>query len=284
MWKSPPTVKSLYTSIEFLYGFTYKGAVNRVNRFIKLYPEAGVFQDKVKVDVTSTSNPLILHYSYVGKDDKAVCLLELSSTIISPIADSSSNTLMVWIYYGTLLETDYDDASSTYPAAPVLSSINAYGVQNGVPQSKENLYYLTSPAVSPFTGDAGILDTLTRNPGVDSLTLDQYSQYSLFMGSWIAFTGSSSGNITGTDSTNRLPLLIPFYCPFKDESTNLVFNSTRLPAVMVTWMNMSSHTSFTVQKFVGYSHTNNTGTGRKKTTLVLNRTQILSIYLYCYQC
>jgi len=273
-WKSIPTVKSIYTSIEFQYGFMYNNIINRVNRFVKLYPEAGVFQDKSKANV-ATANPLIIHYSAVGKDQRAVCLLELNASVISTAgSDSSSNTLLIWIYYGTLLETDYEDASATYPAAPLVSSVSAYGMQNGVPQSRENLYYHTN-GKSLIADAGGVVNILTRTPGA-TYTSRQFSHYQFFMGSWIAITGVSSANVTGTDSSNRPPLLIPFYCPFSDDATstgNLVFGHQRLPLVMVTWMNMSSHTSFSVNKFVGYTSTG-AAVDRIRNTLILNRTNL----------
>jgi len=267
-WKTT-TIKSIYTSVEFQYGFMYNNIVNRVNRFVKLYPEAGVFQEKAKTNVQSIVSPIIIHYSYVGKDDKAVCLLELNADKISTaVIDSTSlsNTLLVWIYYGTILETDYDDASATYPAAPLATSVNVYGMQNGVPSSNENLYYYDN-AKSLMISDGGYVDVLTR---VTSVAADQYSHYQLFMGSWIAVTGITSGTFTTTDSnTYKLPLLVPFYCPYNNDASatpNLVMSSQKLPLVMVTWMNMSSHSNFNVIKFVGYT------TGSTKRTLVLNRT------------
>jgi hypothetical protein len=136
-WKSNfPTVTSLYTSIEFYWNFSYNDKVNRVNRFIKLYPEAGVMQGKEKIYLTGIyKNPLQIHYTYITSTQRAVCLLEIDGSTLVTLANSTSNTFLLWLYYGTLFETDYSDASATYPVAPLPNTVNSYSLTGGVPQS-----------------------------------------------------------------------------------------------------------------------------------------------------
>ena len=83
--------------------------INKVNRFIKLYPEGGIFQEKSKLSTDSTiSNPLIMHYTTVGADDRTVCLIELNGSALYSQSSINSNKLIIWIYHGILLETEYD--------------------------------------------------------------------------------------------------------------------------------------------------------------------------------
>lgn len=81
-------------------------------RLIKLFPEAGVMHDTSK-NYSSTANgvsPVISHTIYVNggqdSDIDSVCLLEFNGVFIQAQKDSSSNALVLWLFFGTLLETD----------------------------------------------------------------------------------------------------------------------------------------------------------------------------------
>jgi hypothetical protein len=141
-WKTIlPTIKSIYSYIDIQWNYSYGGVTNRVNRFIKLYPEGGVFHDYTTKFVTAslgTTNPLNIHYAYVNSSTTGVCLMELDATVLNTLGDTNANTLTLWIFGGSLIETDYSDASATYPAAPLVNNITTYGLSSAPAVSKEN--------------------------------------------------------------------------------------------------------------------------------------------------
>jgi hypothetical protein len=295
-WKTTlPTIKSLYTYIDIQWNFSYKDMTNRVNRFVKLYPEGGVFQDynsKLTTASLVKANPLLIHYAYVNAATMGVCLLELDGNVITALGDSSSNTLVLWMFFGTLLETDYANAAATYPVAPLTPTINAYGLQTGLPVSKENLYYADTSMIkysyimgNLATPKYGAIDDLYGLPksGNTPITVTQKSMYHIFMGSVLLLTGISSMTVTPPVTTNsvttRPSLLIPFYCPYANDATNIrnSFQSEKVPMVFGAWMSTTSHNNISsLNKYLGYkwSTSDNQST---RYTMVLNRLYVNAI-------
>jgi hypothetical protein len=152
-WNPPSVIKSLYTSIDIQFNWLYatdtatisSAIPHRAMRFIKLFPEGGVFQDvtgnakKVVAtgssdSTTATTRAYKLHHSYgASSTSTGVCLIEINSAGLAATSDSSSPVLAIWIGFGTILESDYSDLSSNYPVAPLAnSSYNTYGLQSGL--------------------------------------------------------------------------------------------------------------------------------------------------------
>jgi hypothetical protein len=203
-WKTTlPTIKSIYSYIDIQWNYSYGGVTNRVNRFIKLYPEGGVFQDyttKFETAKLRTTNPLYIHYAYTNSETKGVCLMELDAAVLNTLGDINANTLTLWIFGGSLIETDYSDASATYPAAPLVNSISTYGLSSAPAVSRENLYYQDSTYVqhSYIFGSAtiptsGIFDQYVNLVCATQKTTKTF--YHLFMGSVLLLTGVSNSNL-----------------------------------------------------------------------------------------
>jgi hypothetical protein len=285
-WKTtPPTIKSIYSYIDIQWNYSYGDVTNRVNRFIKLYPEGGVFHDyTTKFDTArlGTTNPLYIHYAYANSSTTGVCLMELDAGVLNTLGDTNANTLTLWIFGGSLIETDYSDASATYPAAPLVDNISAYGLSSATAVSKENLYYQDSTYVqhsyifgSATTPTSGIFDQYVNL--VSSKTITTKTFYHLFMGSVLLLTGVTNSNITTTDTTNIPPLLFPFYCPVAKDSNNIrnSYWSEKLPVVIGAWMSISSHDSVgNVNKYIGYSQKNTVTLtdAAQVNRMILNRT------------
>jgi hypothetical protein len=288
-WKTTlPTIKSIYSYIDIQWNYSYGGVTNRVNRFIKLYPEGGVFHDYTSKFVTAslgTTNPLYIHYAYANSSTTGVCLIELDAGVLNTLGDTNANTLTLWIFGGSLIETDYSDASATYPAAPLVNNISTYGLSSAPAVSKENLYYQDVTYVqhsyifgSATTPTHGIFDqyvNLVGTPAPQTITTKTF--YHLFMGSVLLLTGVSNSNITATDTTSRPPLLFPFYCPVAKDTTNIKnsYWSEKLPVVIGAWMSISSHNSINnLNKYIGYSQKNTVtvANAAQVNRMILNRT------------
>ena len=79
---------------------------NRVIRFVKLFPEAQLFQDVLKRNISSTVGaPFVMHYTYVTAESGTVyasqgnaCLVELFAAHITGLGTTLSNTLAVFLF------------------------------------------------------------------------------------------------------------------------------------------------------------------------------------------
>ena len=96
-------------------------------RFIKLYPEGGVWHDNTideGSDIFIKSSNFIIknHFAFNSLEsdeedsinNKGVCLLELLPGILDSRIGLSSN-FFLWIFLGSLLETEYSTAQTPYP-------------------------------------------------------------------------------------------------------------------------------------------------------------------------
>jgi hypothetical protein len=243
-----PTIKSIYTYIDIQWNFSYNNITNRVNRFIKLYPEGGVFQDyntKFSTNNLGTSNPLMIHYAYVNTSSKGVCLIELDANALKTLGDGLSDSLVLWIHYGVLIETDYTDSATNYPIAPLQSSISAYGLQTGVPRNKTfNMAY--------FYENNGVLDRYTNLPNESNGTYIQKTFYQVFMGSILILNGFKDSSILPTGTATQ-SIMIPFYCPYSDDTYS--YTNPRLPTVVAAWMNITSHSDIkSLNSYIGYKN------------------------------
>jgi hypothetical protein len=248
-WTSTmPVVKSLYTYIDIQWQFHFvkpdaSYTVNRNNRFIKLYPEGGVFNDYSAVSSTPiTTSPIAIHLVWTTTE-KAVCLIEIDGNTINQTKDNDSNILALWIYHGIILETDYNDASATYPTAPV-SIYTSYGLQTGMPQSVENNYYANTNTYTYNLFSSIVADVQDINKTFNR------THHHFLMGS-VLLVNRTSTPVTATSTSPAPNLLIPIYCPTVDN--NNVFTTNKLPAVMGVWMKMTSHVDIgKVNRYLAY--------------------------------
>ena len=189
-WNPPTTIKSLYTSIDIQLNWlfstdsaTITGVPNRAMRFIKLFPEGGVFQDISTNSATRILSTAVqdqnaagtrsykLHYATgLNNSNLGVCLIEIYGAGLQSTSDSSSPVLAIWIGFGVILEQDYNDLSSNYPVAPLANaSYASYGLQSGrIMNIKENFNVHLN-----FEGPAMATTTHTNNlTGADAVAAD----------------------------------------------------------------------------------------------------------------
>ena len=144
-WISKPTqMKSLYSYFDAQAHLTVANKPLRMWRFIKLYPELGVFQQPSITagniyDTSSTDNTVgslgrwaTGHYSVTSQSSSpfAVCVIELNSAFVESFYDTTTNTLIIWLFAASLVDVDILNSSSEYPIAGV-SNGKPYGLNAG---------------------------------------------------------------------------------------------------------------------------------------------------------
>jgi len=261
-----PAITSLYTYIDIQIKWNYIGTAGTTSgdgvtlsniRLIKLFPETGVFNDFAKnSNNVAAVSPLLSHTIYTASGADSVCLLELSGANFATSKDTTSNTLVIWIFGGTLLETDYNDASSVYPVAPLVSGITSYGLQSGSWLDSSN------PNLTVGTNQTPLLYQLSLNnnaflaagaaPGVANS-----SSYMFFMGSVVYLTSVTTTALTST--TTEQNFFIPYYCPrfiSANSGAITVIKAQVFPVVMAAWITSSSFNSVgPVNTWFTYSET-----------------------------
>lgn len=261
-----PTIKSLYTYIDvqikwnLVYGlYSSLGTTINNTRLIKLFIEGGVFQDFQQIAPVQTNpitqSPFINHLAYVGASGPGVCLIELDGSAVQSLGDVNlSNTFIVSLMGASLLESDYSDASSTYPVPNVLQNISTFGLQSAPGMSTDNLYinvtnlntYLNLPYVIATTNSQ--TPNYPINTPLSPLIIgSNRTSYLFYLGSAVYFTNITSQQITSSSIVSNLavnpPIIVPniifpYYCP------NLISGAPSLgvlPTVIGTWLAMSSH-------------------------------------------
>ena len=216
------TINSLYTPIEIIVGFYDNTRIySRVMRFIKLFPEGGVWHDNIikgdgQEDIFIRSNDFIIknHFAYNkvstdenDPDEKGVCLLE----IMSGILDSRrylSNNFFLWIFMGSLLDTDYEQIYSTYPVGNLPKDVNAYGYSSQHSLNPNNFYAKPSDnqksdITSPIYNIATSMNSIHQSAS---------SGYLFYLGSLIILDNRVKTS-SFYDKPNS-PLIIPYYCPY----------------------------------------------------------------------
>ena len=218
-WKNlSQTISSLYTPIEIILGFyDDTGIYSRVMRFIKLFPEGGVWHDNTikenEEDIFIRSNDFIIknHFAYNNDenddDEKGVCLLEIMSGILDSRRHMSSN-FFLWIFMGSLLDTDYEQISSTYPIGNLPKDVNAYGYSSQHSLNPNNFY------AKPPNNQNSDISTPIYNIATTMNSIHQTasSGYLFYLGSLIILDNRLKTS-SYYDKPNS-PLIIPYYCPY----------------------------------------------------------------------
>lgn len=265
-WKATaPAIKSMYSYLDIQWHNVRQFGASSVNsdpitriwRYIKLFPEPGVFQDYLTDKYESTRRLIVGHYTltFYNKRPFAICLIEIDGQSLSEAFDSStSNTLVVWLFSTSLLDIDLNENAADYPIAPVTSDIIAYGLNSGQTISSYNKLS-TNNTTTSFASPNTMLEKrwfgTNGNYFSSSATTAPYdtrkTMYQFYLGSviYIRFKSSATPSNLITSSTvgNYPNLFIPFYCPqFNNINSNKGTNGVAFahPVVMVSWINTSS--------------------------------------------
>ncbi|MCP3683416.1 MAG: hypothetical protein GY861_12075, partial [bacterium] len=261
-WKSAserPNVTSLYSYIDIQFQSTYLAAdsndlgdVLGVFRLIKLFPESGVWQDSSFSDAPSadTKSFLTNHHAYTTVDG-GVCLLELNAALLTAQKGTSPNTLAIWLFNATLLESDYNDVSSVYPAAPLATGIKAYG-SSSAPLLDTNSFASTPTTTKiyvPLLRKVSMVgNVIIKGVATIALNTSPKTDYMFFMGSQLLFTGVGTQLTESTETS----LFVPYYCPRNNASLNGttgnagdIKSASIFPTAIATWISMTSYKDIT---------------------------------------
>ena len=221
-WKNlDQTITSLYTPIEIIIGITGETTdYSRIMRFIKLFPEGGVWHDNTVngdgQDIFIRSNDFIFknHYAFNtdqndenDKNEKGVCLIEILPGVLDSRRALSSN-FFLWVFLGSLLDTDYEQISSTYPVGNLPDNVKAYGFSSQHSLHQKNFY--SSPSTTQKSDINSPIYTLAMS--MNSIYQTATTGYLFYLGSLILFYNKVKSNSYYDLSNN--PLLIPYYCPY----------------------------------------------------------------------
>ena len=217
-------ITSLYTPIEIIIGIKYEDSSNsdnnrylRVMRFIKLFPEGGVFNDFTTSLVFDGFNDVISnHFSFMNPDETSgVCLIEINkNSFNNGIARSNSNTFFLWIFLGSLIESDYSSIASNYPVSNLNNNVKSYGYSNQHSMGINNFYTdreenLKSDISSPL---------YTMAMSMTSIYQSVSSNYLFYLGSLLVLKKNINDNNFYNDDSKSIN--IPYYCPFYTSNGN----------------------------------------------------------------
>ena len=287
-WNTPAQITSLFAYIDVQFKWTFNDGTNQGifsnTRLIKLFPEGGVFQDRsstISQTIPVIQNPYINHVVLASSSgiQSTVCLVELNSAAISSIAngDSTSGVFAIWLGFGVLLETDYQDASATYPMGPLPNGATPYGLQSQTPMHPENLYVNqiysqgNNQNVPLYVEYSQLQNPDSFGyPASTPLKGENSSAYHFLMGSLILVTGTSGGNIPSAPT----PIYIPYYCPYAyptNSSPNLEYLNFA-PSIFGAWLGMSDHSSIiSLNRHLYYGESNG-NLASNKVSVMLSRT------------
>lgn len=276
----PSAITWLYTYFEIQQLLLHSGSHPvRIIRFIKLYPELGVFHNPEETDddgdATFTDDTkekwIISHHQATTASSApfAVCLIEISSKIIDNYRLTASNTLFVWLFGASLLDIDVNNMTSEYPVAP-LPSATAYGFNSGQTMSMA-FRRVGDPQDLAVDGTLGVYPNVTtgqlseleiyfyktvlhasyRSLGADATestnqTLGfskKRTLYHMYLGSLIII--KATGNPTGEDKT--INLFIPYLCPSLTTGGSTTYPANGIywvtPIATLAWGQMSAYNS-----------------------------------------
>ena len=222
VWKNTEqNISSLYTPIEVIVGI--KGDSDeyyRVMRFIKLYPETGVWHDntinKGSDRFIRSSNFIVKNHFAFNKvetlentgNDKGVCLLEILPGLLDTQKGSSTN-FFLWIFMGSLLDTEYTLTQATYPIGNLADNVQAYGYSSQHSLNPNNFYAKASKTqnsdvTSPIYNIAYSMTSLYQSKAT--------SGYLFYLGSLIVLYNKAKRNSIYDLASS--PIYIPYYCPY----------------------------------------------------------------------
>ena len=280
-WKSiPSTFTSLFAYFEVQQVLELdNGDPHRIWRFIKLFPEYGVFQDPSSLENITDANATyeygntkwaVNHYEATTGSYApfAVCVIELESRYVNVFKDTSSNTLIVWLFAASLLDNDLEnDQTFEYPVAPLSSSSKAYGNNSGQTMGmafRQMGDQISSTKFYPNISSSGSANTLLslieykfystvlrrslRNSGTVTGRWSQgipttHTMYQFYMGSIVYIPTTSEPSTTSN-------LYIPYLCPsYSNWSATTSYPTNGIywvnPIMSAAWAQMSKYNSIT---------------------------------------
>ena len=209
-YKYLTSIRSIYTYFELMVNWriaSVKEDVNRVLRFIKLYPEVGVFTSNssdLKETFSSNINVFNFHFGYSSKsafiDNPGLCILE-----VMDVAIKGTGSIGLFIHDITFLDTDFTSIVSTYPAGPIVSG-NVFLFNSAYSRSNSNFLYNTVNSKNYY------------NEYYSTSTKNTQTAYHHYLTPFILISGFKDGKITSTQTT-QVSLLIPVYCPSTDDNS-----------------------------------------------------------------
>jgi len=287
----PEKIKSLYTNIDIQISWNFfnhptntvgklinEGFSIRNIRFIKLFPEGGVFQDtlystanrsKKNSFLRSKNDFMNFHFVYSENgSNNGVCLIEINSiNLFNYINNNSSNNeksshLVFWLFQTVLLETDYQDLSVNYPLAGTNDyQASIYGLSSGYFLDATenfltyNIYDVRTPIIYDYN-HVGIREHLLyyNGSGKNNVKLDNDLNRHIYTKSFPFKDNRSSyfflfGSMIILDNTENLisinkNILIPIYCPLfytnQFPSKNYYLYGNGLPTIYTAWITMKS--------------------------------------------
>jgi len=250
-WDSiPNTVKSINSYFEVQKVLLHDNKYPlKIIRYIKLFPEIGVFQSPTNTDKLDDTRKISTnadyqqekwiqaHYTVTDKNSSpfAVCILEISGFLLEKKKGTSSNMLIIWLLNVSLLDLDPENLVSEYPLAPVTSGV-AYGINSGQTLSLGNRL-ISDPNGTPASNIYPQGNTTVTNLSINHNALSFFEYYylkNIVRLAWGGVFGASistnynfkrsyyypylssviyiktSQNPTGSVDTN---LVIPYLCP-----------------------------------------------------------------------
>ena len=273
-----PQITSLYTYFDFQWhnikeNSTYNidDPITRVWRFIKLFPEGGIFQDVNEKTYKGLTDARLVtgHFAWTAAKQQplAICVIEINGKALSDSWSAGSKTLTVWMFATSLLDVDFSDAASQYPVGPIATgSVTSYGLNSGQTISTMNRMTSKIAAGNVITNVTNQPDTyLDRlyfatggNYNNEATKLSVFepnrSMYQFYLGSVILITGFTSNTITTTSTTVYPALVIPFYCPQYSDSTSTTYGTAgvaySIPTVSVSWIDMTDYNHISIVKSI----------------------------------
>ncbi len=121
---------------------------------------------------------------------------------------NKSNTFFLWIFEGSLLESEYSTVSSTYPTGNIGQYVKSYGYS-----SQHTLYddsFYAAPSPTKLSDISSPIYSLTST--MTSIYQSGTSSYLYYLGSLIVLNNQFISQSMYADSNG--PILIPYYCPY----------------------------------------------------------------------
>lgn len=244
--------KSIYTAFDFQVqwlvtspNYSTNGKLNRNTRFIKFYPEIGIFNSSSTVDSSNlvSYDSVNMVYKYRLSYQNIICLLEISNGLIDNVVkysssgnsnSSSINSLLIFLNTASFLETDIVSEMNYYPAV-------------GINQSKVKAYSYNSAHPLTSRNEMTMLRVTSDEEGIRTDYLNMYAYYTSpeyirmhnvnqtfyhmflgpllilnnsndndFMNSGYKYSGSDEDNSSNPENMNNRKenLIIPMLCPY----------------------------------------------------------------------
>lgn len=207
----PTTLKNIYSYYEVqvqwksVNDYYPDGIVTKNTRFIKLFPELGVFNDNDKL-ISQNDNNSNFYIYFSDLYDSSICLVEIDGKALNQMfVEGKTDTIMIKLSFVMLYEQDYNDLTSNYPCNNISQNLSIHGYTSSFSISKYNNY-------------------VDKNPNLLLEFFPGNSSYHWFLGSSIIISKITSSNIVVTTNSIVNNLIFPIYCPVKRIFGNIGYN------------------------------------------------------------